>query len=99
MLTVLKHLQVATTALCEAETVSTSMVYPVINGLLNKHLVVTTDDLQPVKAFKQIVSQEIKCHFIPDSLEIIDKPPIIATAVDARYYQLQCFSDRQRALI
>ena len=56
-----KHLQLATTALCKPEL---SLVYPVINGLLNKHLVVTTDDQQPVKAFKQVVSQEIKCRFI-----------------------------------
>ena len=37
--------------------------------------------------------------FYPDSLEIIDKPPIIATAVDPCYHQLQCFSNGQRALI
>ena len=32
--TALKPLQVATTALCEAEIVSIALVYPVINGLL-----------------------------------------------------------------
>ena len=39
MVTVLETLQIATTALCETEIVSCALIYPVINGLLKKHLV------------------------------------------------------------
>ena len=91
-------LQVTTTALCEAEVVSITLVYPVINGLLKKHLSAKPDDLAPIKAFKEIVSQQIKCRFIPDSLEIVDKPPFLA-AVDPHYHQLKFVSERQQPLV
>ena len=97
--TALKPLQVATTALCEAEIVSIALVYPVINGLLKKHLSAKPDDLAPIKAFKELVTQEIKCHFIPDSLEIVDKPALLAAAVDLHYHQLKFMSERQRPLV
>ena len=38
LVVVLKPLQVATTALCESDIVSVSLVYPVINGLLKSIL-------------------------------------------------------------
>lgn len=51
-----KPSQMATTALCEAEIITVSLVYPVINGLLKKHLLSDTNDLSPVKDFKGKVS-------------------------------------------
>ena len=89
----------ATTALCEAEIVFITLVYPVINGLLKKHLAAKPDDLAPIQAFKETVSQQIKCHFIPDSLEIVDKPPLLAAVVDPHYHQLKFVSERQRPLV
>ena len=65
---VLKALQIATTALCEAEVVSVSLAYPLIYGLLNKHLVSKPDNLPAVKAFKEKVLQEISARFTPDRL-------------------------------
>ena len=50
---VLKALQIATSALCEAEFASVSLVYLVIHGFLNKHLVSKSDNLPVVKAFKE----------------------------------------------
>ena len=38
MVTALEPLQVATTALCDSEIVSGSLIYPVINGSLSNHL-------------------------------------------------------------
>lgn len=99
LVTALKPLQVATTALCEAEIVSITLVYPVINGLLKKHLAAKPDDLAPIQAFKETVSQQIKCRFIPDSLEIVDIPPLLAAAVDPHYHQLKFVSERQRSLV
>ena len=89
----------ATTALREAEIVSIALVYPVINGLLKKHLSAKPDDLAPIKAFKELVTEEIKCRFIPDSLEIVDKPALLAAAVDLHYHQLKFMSERQRPLV
>ena len=50
----LKPLQVATTALCESDIVSVSLVYPVIHGLLKKHLV--------MMIFKQLRQLKRKSH-------------------------------------
>ena len=99
MLTVLKPLQMATTALCESQVVSVSLVYPVINGLLKKHLVVNGTDLPAVKAFKENVSAEITCRFIPNSINIVNKPPLLAAAVDPRYKQLKFLNTTQRTCV
>lgn len=66
---------------------------------MKKHLSAKPDDLAPIKAFKETVSQQIKCCFIPDSLEIVDKPPLLAAAVDPHYHQLKFVSERQRPLL
>ena len=63
MVTVLEPLQIATTALCETEIVSCSLIYPVINGLLKKHLVPGESDLPTVKRFKEVVAQDIERRF------------------------------------
>ena len=63
LVVVLKPLQVATTALCESDTVFISLVYPIIHGLLKKHLVIKTDDLQAIKAIEEKITQEILCGF------------------------------------
>ena len=44
MIDALKPLQVATTALCEAEIVSVSLVYLIICSLVTKHIVVQVED-------------------------------------------------------
>ena len=72
-----------------------SLVYHVINGLLKKHLLADS----PVKNFKEKVSQEIKYHFITDSLEIVDKAPVLAAAVYPHYHHLKFLCDRQRSLV
>ena len=60
MVTVLEPLQVATTALCESEIVSCSLIYPVINGLRSNHLKENADDLHSIKAFKKVVRDQIE---------------------------------------
>ena len=45
-------LQMATTALYEAEIVSVSLVYPIITSLITKHLVINGEDLAAVKSSK-----------------------------------------------
>ena len=89
MVTALKPLQVATTALCEAKVVSISLVYPVINGLMKKHLVIADGDLHAVKTFKTTVVAEIQDRFKPESPDIADAAPVLAAALDPRYHQLK----------
>ena len=48
-------------ALCEAEIVCVSLVYPIINSLISKHLAINDDDLSMVKAFKEIISEDLTC--------------------------------------
>ena len=60
MVTVLEPLQIATTALCETKIVSCSLIYPVISGLLKKHLVAGESDLPTVKRLKKVVAQDIE---------------------------------------
>ena len=70
MVKVLEPLQIATTALCETEIVSCSLIYPVVNGLLKKHLSPDGNDLFAVKRFKDVVTQEIKNRFdVYDAIE------------------------------
>ena len=63
MVTVLEPLQIATTALCESEIVSCSLIYPVINGLLSKHLEEMEDDLHIIEFFKNVVRDQIEEQF------------------------------------
>ena len=98
MVTALKPPQVATTALCEAKAVSISRVYPVINGLMKKHLVIADGDLHAVKVFKRTVVAEIQDCFKPESPDIADAAPVLAAALDPHYHQLKFLSAAQRSI-
>ena len=87
MVTVLEPLQIATTALCETEIVSCSLIYPVINGLLKKHLVPGESDLPTVKRFKEVVAQDIERRFNVSVKE--QNIAIFAAILDPRYHQLK----------
>ena len=86
MVKILKVLQVATTELCEAKIVAMSLVYPVVNGHLKKHLITTSGDVPTVKRFKQTVTMGIKRRFNPDGSDIVTKVAILSSSVlDPRY--------------
>ena len=55
LLVVPKDLQVATKALSLEQNVSSSLIYPVIHGLINCHLKADTTDLPTIKRFKETV--------------------------------------------
>ena len=55
MTKVIKPLQVVTTALCEAEVVSISIVHLIINSLLTKHLLGSEEDSAVVRQFKKML--------------------------------------------
>ena len=99
MVKILKALQVATTELCEAKVVAMSLVYPVVNGLLKKHLITTSGDVPTVKRFKQTVTTEIKRRFNPDGSDIVTKVAILSSALDPRYLQLKFLNEDQRSAV
>ena len=89
MVTVLGPLQIATTALCETEIVSCSLIYPVINGLLKNHLVPDESDLPTVKRFKEVVAQDIERRFNVSEAVKEQNVATFATILDPRHHQLK----------
>ena len=82
----------ATTALCAEKTVSASLIYPVVDGLLKHHLKVKEDDLDAVIAFKEVVSQEMVRQFQFDK----DNVAVLAAAVDPRHSHLTCPTEQSQ---
>ena len=81
-------MQTATTALCETEIVS-SLIYPVINGLLKNHIVPGESDLPTVKRFKEVVAQNIEMRLNLSEAVKEQKVAIFATILYPRYHQLK----------
>ena len=95
LVTALKPLQMATTVFSSDLNVSCSIVYPVINGLLSNHLVVSQDDVSAVKTFKRVVAEALRQRFMPSS----DTIPILCAAVDPRYSDLVFLDEEQRVAV
>ena len=73
LLVVLKPLQMATTALSLERNVSSSLIYPVIHGLISCHLKVDSTDLPTIKRFKEIVRSQLEDRFSfdPEKISIL----------------------------
>ena len=91
LLVVLKPLQVATTALSCEQNVSSSLVYPIIHGLIKCHLKPDTNDLPAIKRFKETVISQVKERFAFDPENIA----ILSAAVDPRYHGLEFLRSEQ----
>ena len=89
MVKVLESLQISTTALCETQTVSCSLIYPVVNGLLKNHLLIDEDDLPAVKRFKEVVTQEIQYRFNAEEAVEEQSVAVLANILDPHYHQLK----------
>ena len=98
MVTVLKPLQVATTVFSLEQNTSYSIIYPVINGLLTKHLVVEESDVPAIKNFKRNVSNQLKERFKPNSLDTAKSLPVLCAAIDPRLSKLTFLSEKQRKI-
>ena len=89
LVVVFKPLQIATTALCKDLNISSSLIHPIVNGLIKCPLKADNEDLPAVKRFKEVVTTELqRCD--PENVAVF------ATAVDPRYRQLKFFSTEQR---
>ena len=87
LLVVLKALHVATKALSLERNVSSSLIYPVIHGLINCHLKADTADLPTIQKFKGTVTSQLVDRFAFDPENVA----ILASAVDPRYKDLDFF--------
>ena len=92
---VFKPLQVTTTALSKAQNISSSLIYPVVNGLLKCHLKSDSRDLAAVKHFKEVVLVELQHHFPFDCENVA----ILAAAIDPRCQHLKFFTTEQREAV
>ena len=95
MVNVLKPLQMTTIVMCTDRDVSASLVYPLLNGLLNHHLSASSNDLQPVQKFKETVAKELRKRFKFDPTNVM----VLACAVDLRYHHLNSFKVEERLLV
>ena len=89
---VLKALQVATKALSLEQNVSSSLIYPIIHGLINCHLKVDPIDFPTIKRFKETVTSQLEDHFSFDPKNIA----ILVAAVDPRYKDLDFLKNEER---
>ena len=96
MVLVHESLQIPTTAFCESQIVSCSLIYPVINGLITNHLVEKDDDLSVVQKFKKAVKAELKRRFDP-SIDI-ESIPMYAAFLDPRYHHLKFLDPNLQSL-
>ena len=73
LVVVLKPLQVATTVLSGDQNVSSSLVHPVVDGLVKNHLKTEGGDLAMVKRFKDVIAGELlrRFPFDPESVSVL----------------------------
>lgn len=97
----LKPLQVATTVLCGENGSPVSMVRPVINSLLEKHMAACDTDNELMTQFKCVVSEELKARFAMawDPLTSVVSARQIASCLDPRYKDLQAENPLARHVI
>ncbi|CAI6372557.1 unnamed protein product [Macrosiphum euphorbiae] len=93
MIKLLKPLQVATVVLCE-ENVTISILRPIIYGLINKHMLIKSEDNENVRNFKEDINQNLQKRFKMKRQEydevVIDQ---ISCFLDPRYKYLETETD------
>ena len=92
---VLKPLQVATTALCKDENISSSLIHPVINGLVKHHLKDSGSDVATVKRFKEVVTGQLLQRFPFQSEGIA----ALSAALDPRHHNLNVFTTEEQKVV
>ena len=95
LVVVLKPLQVATTALSKENNISSSLIHPVVNGLVKCHVEVGGEHLAMVKQFEEVVTEELLQRFPFDPKSIA----VLSSALDPRYHHLNFFSAKEKAQV
>ena len=94
---VLEPLQMATTVFSYEVNTSSSIIYPVLHGLIRNHLKINDKDVPAVKHFKNQVSQDLTERFEIDEEYTASSIPFLCTAVDPRYSSLKFATSEQRS--
>nr|XP_054758013.1 E3 SUMO-protein ligase ZBED1-like [Lytechinus pictus] len=90
----LRPLKVATEVLSAEENVSSSIVLPIISGLLDNHLTTNQDDSETIRKFKTKTCTEIKARFLPDDFE--RGASTLGSAFDPRFKDLAFLTAEQK---
>ncbi|CAG2257472.1 unnamed protein product [Mytilus edulis] len=92
--TVLKDFNV-TTYMSTEQHISTSQLYPIVCGLLEKSLNSSDTDNSVVRQVKSTLANEIKQRFKPTDDNIGNQTPIVASILDPRYKRLTFLDKNQ----
>ena len=95
---VLKQLSNVTTYMCLEKDVSSSVMYPIVCGLLKKHLTTVEGESPLIRKMMESIANELKTRYNPFDKEIASSQPVIASLLDPRYKSLSFFSDEQNKL-
>ena len=67
---------------------TSSVLYPMMMGLVGDHLVASDDDSQAVATFKRSAATEIKQRFGINDTQTVKNPLVIASVLDPNYKDL-----------
>ncbi|XP_026104434.1 zinc finger BED domain-containing protein 4-like [Carassius auratus] len=96
LLPVLQSLKTASEALGGENYVSVSMVYPLVQSLLCRHLQTCHGESQKVTEFKSIVAASLKQRINTANLENAGKTPLLTSALDPRHKHLRFLDENMR---
>lgn len=93
--TVLKDFSNVTKYMSTEQHISTSQIYPIVCGLLEKSLNSSDTDNSVVRQVKSTLADEIKQRFKPTDDNIGNQTPIVASILDPRYKRLTFLDKNQ----
>jgi len=95
---VLQQLTKVTTYMSTESNVSTSVVYPIVCGLIRKHLSANADDIPVVIRIKTVIADDLHKRFKPAEVATAATVPVLSSCLDPRYKHLNFLSNEQRKL-
>ncbi|XP_063419479.1 zinc finger BED domain-containing protein 4-like [Mytilus trossulus] len=93
---VLKQMSHVTTYMCLEKDVSASVMLPIVNGLLKKHLKNSEEDSALAHKMKASISEELITRFKPYDIETASTQHALASLLDPRHRTLNFFSPEQK---
>jgi hypothetical protein len=78
--------------------VSTSVVYPIVCGLIRKRLSANADDIPVVIRIKTVIADDLHKRFKPAEVATAATVPILSSCLGPRYKHLNFLSNEQRKL-
>ncbi|CAM4721270.1 unnamed protein product [Leuciscus chuanchicus] len=99
ILPVLHSLKIASEALGGENYVSVSMVYPLVQSLLSRHLQMSGGESQKVNEFKNTAAASLKQRINIANLQNAGKTPLLASALDPRHKHLRFLDENMREAV